>query len=634
MTAAGQIPYRDFTWQYPPLGIFAPAFAVMLFGDSMITFYAMMTLTALAVTFIIYRVCRLFGRSELISLLWTIAFVGSSNVLTTRIIGSVGVYTPSWLAGLFGLVLVIWGSSILLLHSRKSGGVLIALGVATTLLSKQEFLVAALAPFLLLIVVGVVSKNRPRRSELRFAWLKYASIGVALALAAYFVLAFITGFENLADGLGGYGQGTEVPARYGPMAVELLRSLAGSIAIGMILVIGVNVYRSNPQRSLLLTTASIVVLIPSLSLAAELISRNQIALGAALYFVTLLIVAGMEITRRSSSNLAKRDSLFSLSSLRPLLVLVASIAVYELIKRPEGGHELLLMAPIRLSPWIVIVATIGFAWHLSTSKGREFANDRQYLTVFAISGFAAGMQARFVIDAGSPPEYSTAVLASLFIVQFISVRKFPKIVHRLVPAATNMNVPTLLLVGAVVPTIAFVAIGKPMLNFVRNDPTLVSTVSGSFFAKQAEAPTINSVNQAVLDTTPDGSPIISTSFTSWVNYITDRPGLLPITQTQILIVNQKWIDESIEVLNGNPPALIIEELINDDGTEYGGWSTNSRAQSPWLWDFIETNYDYCAKFADGDPRTGLWGARFYVQKTPANTAPNCTEFKTKTGFEP
>jgi hypothetical protein len=168
------------------------------------------------------------------------------------------------------------------------------------------------------------------------------------------------------------------------------------------------------------------------------------------------------------------------------------------------------------------------------------------------------------------------------------------------------QIPVILVIGTLAPTIVFLGIGKPVLQYEQHRQTPVSTPSGPLLVRRNHAPVINAVVNAVKNSTPEGSTVISTSYIPWVNYVTERPGLL----------------------------LIIEDLINDNGTEIGDWSTVSRSKNPWLWNYISSNYEYCAIFIESEPRAGLWGARFYVQRDPVGTAPDCATFKSENDLLP
>jgi hypothetical protein len=339
MTASGQMPYRDFTWQYPPLGIFGPAFVVWLFGESMTTFYLLTTSLGFATVFVIYKICRLQGFGAITSLLWAFGIAGASNMATSRLIGSVGAYTPSWPIGFFGIVLIAWGVSVVAIRPKKSGGALITTGVAIALLSKQEFAVAAIVPFLLLVTFSLLSRNSFRTESITNTLLKFAGGGIALAMLAYLAVTLFTGFKPLLEGLGGYGQGIVFPPDYGPAAVELLRSLAGTTAIVALLVIGTNVYRSIGPRSLMLIAATLTTLILLISFAAELISRNQIILGTAAYVVAVLTILGMvnAIRSRATVNASIRSTYLA------AFALVGATVLYESVTGLGDDHEILLL---------------------------------------------------------------------------------------------------------------------------------------------------------------------------------------------------------------------------------------------------------------------------------------------------
>ena len=213
-----------------------------------------------------------------------------------------------------------------------------------------------------------------------------------------------------------------------------------------------------------------------------------------------------------------------------------------------------------------------------------------------------------------------------------SIDNFPPIFGKFRLPAGYQHIPLALLIGVLAPTVLFLGIGKPAMQYIQHRQMLVSTASGPLLIRENHAPVIQTVIQVVEKTTADGSPVISTSYAPWVNFVTSRPGMLPVTQLQILSFSDRHKAESLASLKESPPVLIIEDLVNDNGTKIGLWSTNSHSKNPWLWSYIDSNYVYCQTYAQSEPRAGLWGVRFYVQREPSQFAPDCPTFKKTSGL--
>jgi hypothetical protein len=639
MLSSGQIPYRDFTWQYPPLGLLVPGLFLTVLGNSTVSLYAFTFLTALGTAVAVYKICRLHGLESKISLVWTAAFFGASNLGVSKMIGAVGVFTPTWPIGLGGILIMILGTSNLLTGQRNTGRFLIIAGVAISLLSKPEFALATLALFSLMIIFRLVGKRVENGSDLRHEALILVVIGSVIAFSLYGIIALITGSGNLLAGVDGYGQSAtrldnlieHFTSIYLSMAKEAARAFAGTTAIIVVLLLSLINIRSKPSRPRWLVALYLSTLVVSISLAGELIARNHTVEAVAIYLFALVLLTSEFVGWSALRNRAYfRSTSFVLT-----ILLIGSTTLYELLASTETAHEILIMSPLRISPWIPVVATLLLVVHYLRVRQieRNVENYRLWL-VFTLSTLAAGMQLRFFFGFGAAPEYSLAVLASLMLLHHFVVDSFSDQIGQFTLPKEYSQIPVILVIGTLAPTIVFLGIGKPVLQYEQHRQTPVSTPSGPLLVRRNHAPVINAVVNAVKNSTPEGSTVISTSYIPWVNYVTERPGLLPITQLRLLSFSDQQIRESINTLEKSPPSLIIEDLINDNGTEIGDWSTVSRSKNPWLWNYISSNYEYCAIFIESEPRAGLWGARFYVQRDPVGTAPDCATFKSENDLLP
>ena len=643
--SSGHIPYKDFTWAYPPLGVLVTGSLFLVLGQSTIALYTFSSLMALAIGITVYKICRLHELNSSISLLLTAGFFGASNLGASKMIGAVGGITPSWPIGLFGILLLIYGTSDLLVNrlgNRTKSKIYIFLGITITLLSKPEF---ALATFIFLTTICILllilkSDSDSSDRNVQYQIFKMSLSGVICAMAAYFIIGSIAGFANLFEGLNGYGQSEmwlhnsklESLPRNATYGLDAVRSLAGTIAIACIVVIAVKNSNSLRWQTSLAKVTYVAILVGSISVAGELISRNKITETIIICTLVIVLLAIPQIAQCRSNAITNKSRL-QIASL--LFASLASLMLYETLTGLGADHEILLMAPFRLSPWIAIIATIVFALIIFRHRNElNFSSDNQLLLVFLFCALAGAMQARFTLGLGSGPEYSMGLLASLLLLNYwLKKTKLSYLDYKNIGfGPQNKNLRYMTLTGAVIPMIAFLAIGKPLLHFIQHEPTLVSTLNGPLLVKKKAAATIATVHSSVELVTPVNSTVISTSYTPWVNFITNRTGLLPITQTTILKFDQQTIDNTTELINQTRPSLVIIDLINDNGTEFGGMAETSRSYNPWLWNFIDKNYEYCAKFLDGKPRDGLWGVRFYVQQNPSESAPDCSTFKKLTGL--
>ena len=597
-----------------------------MFGESTFSFYIFTISIGLATAIVIYQVGRNLGFVPVWALMVTVAFIGGSNIVGTRSIGAIGVYTPSWPVGLFGLSLIMLGLTSSKPGGRRYGGGAIALGVAIALLSKHEFAAGVIVWFGVLVVY-IGSRGR---SEWWIRAKSYAAVSalVGFGIATIIYLAFFLtgGIQDVIAGVMGYSQGMVFPANYASMGEELVQAMAGVTALTTMFAIGVGAYRSGEQnRNLVVTTTLVLVVL--ISFAGEFLSRGSLLNGVALYALSFIVVVLMEVTRRRGG--ASSPALYP-SYLMPLVLVISTLA-YELISAVGDDHELLLMAPVRLAPWVAVFGACALVWFFfKRDNHRDPAENQRLFIVMSIVALAAGVESRFILDSGSPAVYTVSIFASAAIIFFAVTRWVSALLPEQGSLFKSINIPSAILIAVVLPTILFVSAGKPALAFVRNDPESVQTHHGPLVVKGSEAPTIEAVLSVIKTFVPEDSAVTSTAFTPWVNYVADRPGMLPVTQTQILKLDDEWVDAAIAALEGNPPVLIVEDLVNVDDPIIGGWGAGTRSSSPWLWEFVGAHYQKCAHFQSGDPRDGLWGANFFVLTNPDDDGFSCDTFRLKT----
>ncbi len=208
-SAAGEVVYRDFAWQFPPLSLLLMSSAFRVFGATFETAQIVLDGLGVIVVLLAWRLAR-----QVLSP--TLAFA-TAIALTVALGTGIGpdvflfslqLYTPAQLTGLIGLLLLL-SVAVEYLQSgvmTRVGWIALSLGSTIGLLSKPEFALGSLVCLAAWIVVdrALWFHDRPIG-----AWLRRAAallvLGIVPAAIGYAVVGSMVGFDNLMAGLAGYG---------------------------------------------------------------------------------------------------------------------------------------------------------------------------------------------------------------------------------------------------------------------------------------------------------------------------------------------------------------------------------------------------------------------------------------------
>jgi hypothetical protein len=213
----GQMPYRDFTWQYPPLGIWAAGSWAWLFGTSILSFQVFLTSVHGAVLLLLYAIFRALDIPARLALVGTFATALGTGISNHQRLFSLNTYTPAVPVLTFGAALLLYG----LVRLWKGGGIgsAVALGIggAVCVLSKLEW---GIAGILTVMAAGAwlmlsQSEERSRRRNL-FRWVCIAF--VVPIVSGYLAAIIGAGFPNVVSGLVGYNQTVALPELWERMA--------------------------------------------------------------------------------------------------------------------------------------------------------------------------------------------------------------------------------------------------------------------------------------------------------------------------------------------------------------------------------------------------------------------------------
>lgn len=206
--AGGELPYRDFSWNYPPLAIFLMGGFLKVFGVRFEVAQIAINFLSLAVVGLCYGLIRhILPRSLHFATITLVVCIGATAQTKFNLFSFLA-YSPSLHLGAIGLLLVMIGG----LRYLRSGvlgrhhGLHIAAGLFIAAVSKPEALAAALA---LLVVLAFADRRLWCYGRPLSAWMirhgALAAAGILPAAAAYAWIAGMVGGANLAAGVGGYG---------------------------------------------------------------------------------------------------------------------------------------------------------------------------------------------------------------------------------------------------------------------------------------------------------------------------------------------------------------------------------------------------------------------------------------------
>jgi hypothetical protein len=198
--AGGEMPYRDFSFQYPPFTAFFFGWVFRFFGSTFTTASILVSFWSLTVVLLCYALTRFLLPAALrLPVCFFLICVGATS-LTNFNLFSYRIYSPSLETGAAGALLSLWGMLRVLRNTGKSGAnlAMIAAGSAIAFLSKPEFaLASACALFLFTFLNQRVWWN-----------VKMLAISTLPAVALYTWVAWVVGLQNLMAGISGYGLAT------------------------------------------------------------------------------------------------------------------------------------------------------------------------------------------------------------------------------------------------------------------------------------------------------------------------------------------------------------------------------------------------------------------------------------------
>lgn len=207
----GELPYRDFSWQYPPFSIVLYGITMRIFGARFVVAQVLTDLISWTIILLVLVLAR-----KILPLSWrlttvfmTIAVCATS--LTKFNLFSFLTYVPALQTGVIGCLMVLISAINYIRTGVLRSAVLpMSVGTFIAFMSKPEALLGTLA---LLVILGAVDRVYWFRTQATRAWLQAYGFLLAVCIGpaglAYLLLGVFVGPANLASGISGYGLASE-----------------------------------------------------------------------------------------------------------------------------------------------------------------------------------------------------------------------------------------------------------------------------------------------------------------------------------------------------------------------------------------------------------------------------------------
>ena len=206
--ARGQVPYRDFLWNYPPASIFCFGWSLRLFGPKFEIAQILIDALSLGVVLGCYLLVRRLLPRRLHAICLALVIVVTATTQTYFSLFSFLTYGPPLHFCAIGVLALVIGMLRYLDPDERehSGKWLMAGGALIALTSKPE---GILVTCTLLLMLAVLDRRARFATAPRYAWFKHYAKWTALcvgpALAVYLAVGAWLGFVNMARGIAGNG---------------------------------------------------------------------------------------------------------------------------------------------------------------------------------------------------------------------------------------------------------------------------------------------------------------------------------------------------------------------------------------------------------------------------------------------
>jgi hypothetical protein len=521
-SASGEMLYRDFAWQFPPLSLLLMSGMFRLLGSTFEAAQLVLDVLSLIAVLLLWIVARRIMPTGL-ALATTIAGViaiatgGGPNFRFF----SLQLYTPAQLTGLIGTLLLTWSLISALQSGVMTASKWLALSLGSTigLLSKPEYAAANIAALLVFILIeahaGFVTKSiggRLRRLAIVLA------LGLLPAAIGYLLVGGLTGSDNLIAGITGYGAAALI-CPWWPTGLGLLGAL---VALGQ----GV-----------------LIIMVPTL------VRFNDLRRRYGRRYLELWLLAGLGLAlsvwyvpawiRMNQFGVTGWDALGFVTAL---------------------GVWLLPVMWWSIVVWFVLLGRYVGAWF----KRRVFSSDESWLWVLLSIGVALSARGLF----GDSHSVTTMVpVAAMPIWLIAGVYGLITILCRF---KTNDADEGQALWSKIVLIVVVIFAGLRLMYGLVDESrvtyTALNTLAGT--VQLADRPSV-AIYADVLRETQPTDRVLDVAYGGGINFAARRASPTFSTQWWYLLPAQKYVDQDLRQFTEHPPRLVIANELPDYGAAFG-----------------------------------------------------------------
>jgi len=516
-TASGQVPYRDFSWEYPPVALYLYALAARWLGGDVSVLLALAAAVCLGIFITYAALARALIDRGLLTIVVPAALliaVAYSSIASETL--AAGMYTPA--APLGGLLLLLSVLTYLKLLDRQRPALLIVLGVvlALAVLTKPDFWLPSVCILAFVIARRQLSTPERARVALAFSIVMIAVVGLTVAQA---------GWQNFLAGLTGYSAAHEEAGRMLPSWERLMGQLV--LLAGFALVI-VSCLRAGGVRptarwtTLSIALVAVVALLVTIYVAGTLVHVRPVVRGSAdLHDPTALFFAGAP------------DSW-------PVLIVRALR---------------LLVQRLRLNAWPIFLAPVALAWLVG--NWRTFRDRPLRDLCFFLLCLSIAARARRLFEHVDWYHFLIDIPTVLLLMKLAFAEQ-----TKAVAAASRILAVVLLAAGAfsffdwtLTPALGLPALGRPSWG----PPTRAETAHGTVRLPQQDAEAFEQVVRLMDQIDPSRqAPVFSTGNQGPWAYFTGRRNPTPLTY------GFSWSNRDPEsivqsLLSETPKPIVIDE---------------------------------------------------------------------------
>jgi len=560
----GEMPYKDFTWQYPPLSLFLLGFIAKIFGSNYYTMHlSTVTITGFVtiLTWLIIKETIQINDIKPYSILIPIS-IGS--ILAGYASSSYGVhsfssgyYVPAIPLGIMFSLLLLYGVIRVLRTPSNTWFFISGLASSGCFLTKQDFWVYSLSMGVLLTVIYVykigISSRPIDKTSLAIYWL----FSLGLTLVVYFVIGNVVGMSNLLLGLQGF---TDI--RQISRMLPSIRSLLDQVAL----------------FSGYIFFFFLVLRYVRGSLGSRFMKKVRL-IGYLSFIIGILSLGVVSVQTYFRDPISSEFQHF----------FTEDPVIHAVLKSIETNARINFLPGVSLS-FFALYYLIKIA-----KRKSGCVLDASVFSVFVLSTSIITLQLRRAFQRTAISIYFIAPIFLILIAhQIISIQ----IINR-------KKTILILSLGWLISSSLF--FGYMILKPKLTDPVYQITTEKGNIGVIGQDRNIQSIINMIMNKTNEHDFLLALPYESGLNYMTNRINPIEVTQFYYLNLPKEYIEKIIFDIVENKPLIVINErnsqvpdLLMPSLSIMLSWDTSYMTSPPiaWrntyptLWKFIEKNYRY------------------------------------------